>query len=127
MYALAIAYARSKRVRTPKGETVSDQSMTPQSASKPSDTSKQKRSRAKRDSFSVTDLARARLRARGIKSDDRLTSECKVVRGILRANFADVRKNDAAVRKAKDAPNDRRPWPNNMNRATYERVVKGKR
>lgn len=83
--------------------------------------------RKSRDSFSVTDLARARLRSRGIKSDERITSEAKVVRGILRANFTLVRKNDASVRKAKDAPNDRKPWPTNMNAHTFAVVVKGKR
>jgi hypothetical protein len=89
---------------------------------------KQAKGRAPRgkSTFSVTDLARLRLRARGIKSDARLTDECKVVRGILRSNFTDVRKNDASVRKAKDAANDRRPWPTNMNAHTRD-IVLGKR
>jgi hypothetical protein len=77
----------------------------------------------KRDSFSVTDMARARLRKRGVKSDERLTDECKVVRGILRANFDVVRKSDANVRKAKDARNDRKPWPTNMNATTAALVA----
>ena len=86
-------------------------------------------SRAKKGktTFSVTDLARLRLRARGIKSDARLSDECKVVRGILRSNFADVRKNDASVRKAKQAHNDRKPWPTNMNARTRDLVVKGRK
>lgn len=87
---------------------------------------KPKRTPKGKTAFSVTDLARLRLRARGIKSDARLSDECKVVRGILRSNFADVRKNDAAVRKAKEAANDRRPWPTNMNARTRD-VVLGKR
>ncbi len=85
------------------------------------------RARAAKSGVSVTDLARARLRARGIKSDERLSDECKVVRGILRSNFADVRKNDASVRKAKEAANDRRPWPTTMNARTFDVVVKPKR
>lgn len=98
-------------------------------ASKPaSGTSVQSiRARAAKSGVSVTDLARARLRARGIKSDERLSDECKVVRGILRSNFADVRKNDASVRKAKEAANDRRPWPTTMNARTFDVVVKPKR
>lgn len=84
------------------------------------------RARAAKSGVSVTDLARARLRARGIKSDERLSDECKVVRGILRSNFATVRKNDASVRKAKEAANDRRPWPTTMNARTFDVVVKPK-
>lgn len=80
-----------------------------------------------KDSFSVSDLARARLRKRGVKSDDRLGDECKVVRGILRSNFTFVAKNDATVRKAKDAANDRKPWPTNMGKHTYAVAVEGKR
>jgi hypothetical protein len=88
---------------------------------------KARKPRVAKDSFKVQDLARARLRARGIKSDEKLADECKVVRGILRANFAFVAKNDAAVRKAKDAANDRKPWPTNMNRHTYAVAVEAKR
>lgn len=118
-----------------RGINVSDQTnsqTTTNAGEQPSDTSARKtttarKTRTRKQAFSVTDLARARLRARGIKSDERLTSEAKVVRGILRANFALVRKQDAAVRKAKDEPNDRRPWPTNMNRHTYGVVVENKR
>jgi hypothetical protein len=85
------------------------------------------RKRAQKDTFSVSDLARARLRKRGIKSDERLSDECKVVRGILRANFALVSKNDATVRKAKDAANDRKPWPRDMGKHTFDVAVNGKR
>jgi hypothetical protein len=80
-----------------------------------------------KSTFDVTDLARARLRKRGVKNDERLTDECKVVRGILRSNFALVSKNDATVRKAKDAANDRKPWPRDMNKHTFEVAVNGKR
>lgn len=93
-------------------------------AAKPAKTRKPK---TVKSSFSVTDLARARLRKRGIKSDERLTDECKVVRGILRANFTFVAKNDATVRKAKQAANDRKPWPTNMNAHTFAVAVNGKR
>ena len=94
----------------------------------PKSTSKKTRApRTQKTSFAVSDLARARLRARGIKSDDKLTDECKVVRGILRANFEFVAKNDAKVRKAKDAANDRKPWPRDMGKHTYEVAVNGKR
>lgn len=82
--------------------------------------------KASKSAFSVTDLARARLRKRGIKSDARLTDEAKVVRGILRANFDTIRKTDAAVRKAKDTRNDRKPWPTTMNKSTHDLVVNGK-
>ena len=83
--------------------------------------------RTQKDSFSVSDLARARLRKRGVKSDERLSDECKVVRGILRANFDFVAKNDAKVRKAKDASNDRKPWPRDMGKHTFAVAVEGKR
>lgn len=80
-----------------------------------------------KSAFSVNDLARARLRARGIKSDARITDESKVVRGILRANFDTLRKSDASIRKAKQARNDRKPWPSTMNKTTFDVVVKGKK
>jgi hypothetical protein len=102
-----------------------DTSANATTASKP----KAKRTRKPKadTTYSVQSLARARLRKRGVKSDERLSDECKVVRGILRSNFADVRKNDASVRKAKDAHNDRKPWPTNMNARTYALVVEGKK
>jgi hypothetical protein len=96
-----------------------------------SDKPKRKRTNATnplagKSAFSVTDLARARLRKRGVRSDETLSDEKKVVRGILRRNFTAVRKSDAAVRKAKDAANDRKPWPTNMNKSTADLVVNGK-
>lgn len=106
---------------------MSDQSITEQPQSQPSAPAKDKpHKRARKESFSVTDMARARLRSRGIKSDEHLMEECKVVRGILRSNWDTVRKQDANVRKAKDARNDRKPWPTNMNATTFALVVKGK-
>jgi hypothetical protein len=81
---------------------------------------------AGKSAFSVTDLARARLRKRGVRSDETLSDEKKVVRGILRRNFTNVRKSDAAVSKAKEAANDRKPWPTNMNKSTADLVVNGK-
>jgi hypothetical protein len=80
-----------------------------------------------RTSFSVTDLARARLRKRGVLSDERLSDECKVVRGLLRGQFYDLRKVDANVRKAKTAHNDRRPWPNNMGQSAFKVAVLGEK
>jgi hypothetical protein len=106
--------------------TVNDTNATGTS-DKPNATPQKPRKRAQKDTFSVTDLARARLRKRGVKSDERLTDECKVVRGILRANFVLVQKGDATVRKAKDAANDRKPWPRDMNRHTFDVAVNGKR
>jgi hypothetical protein len=106
---------------------MSDQTVAPNAGEQaPSDKPARKRA-AKRDSYSVTDLARARLRKRGIKTDDRLTDECKVVRGILRSNFAALSKADANVRKAKDAANDRKPWPTNMGKTAFDIAVNGKR
>lgn len=102
--------------------TTNDQANAPEQAQKPV-----KKARAPKDSFSVQDFARARLRKRGVKSDDRLSDECKVVRGILRSHFDFVRKNDATVRKAKDAYNDRKPWPRDMNKHTFEVAVNGKK
>lgn len=89
-------------------------------------TEKPARKRTAKSAFSVSDLARARLRKRGIKSDARLTDECKVVRGILRANFDTLRKSDASIKRAKDARNDRKPWPSTMNKTTFDVVVNGK-
>jgi hypothetical protein len=114
---------------------MSDQTGTPtaNATDKPVPSDKPKRSRkastnplAGKSAFSVTDLARARLRKRGVRSDETLSDEKKVVRGILRRNFTNVRKSDAAVRKAKDAANDRKPWPTNMNKSTADLVVNGK-
>lgn len=106
---------------------VTDATATNANAPETGKPSKPRKPRVTKDSFKVSDLARARLRARGVKSDERLTDECKVVRGILRANFAFVAKNDATVRKAKDSANDRKPWPTNMNRHTYAVAVESKR
>lgn len=86
-----------------------------------------KRKRVAKTTFSVQDLAKARLRSRGITSNDRVSDECKTVRDILRSNFEFVRKNDASVKKAKDVYNDRKPWPTNMNKHTFDVVVNGKR
>jgi hypothetical protein len=70
----------------------------------------------------------ARTKKRGVKNiDSKLSDECKVVRGILRSQFGFVTKNDATVKKAKDAHNDRKPWPTNMNRHTFDIVVNGKK
>lgn len=114
-------------IHTQRKATMSDQTgIATNDAQVPSDKPARK-PRAKRDSFSVTDLARERLRARGIKTDARISDECKVVRGILRSNFDIVRKQDAAVRKAKDTRNDRKPWPTNMNARTRDIVVKGRK
>lgn len=104
---------------------MSDQTGDTNVAQAPSD-KPAKRTRAAK-SYSVTDLARARLRKRGIKSDAQLANECKVVRGILRANFDLVRKNDAKVKRAKDAANDRKPWPTDMGAHTFEVAVNSKR
>jgi hypothetical protein len=103
---------------------MTDQIITPSDAT---NAPQKPRKRPTKDAFSVTDLARARLRKRGIKSDERLSDECKVVRGMLRREFAYVSKNDATVRKAKDAPNDRKPWPTNMNATTFALIVRGER
>lgn len=116
---------------------MSDQTNAPQNDQNAAETSrptnKPKRTRtnasnplAGKSAFSVTDLARARLRKRGVRSDEHLSDEKKVVRGILRRNFVAVRKADASVRKAKDAANDRKPWPTNMNKSTAELVVNGR-
>jgi len=91
---------------------------------------KPKRTRTRKETFSVSDLARARLKARGLSAtaiESKVTDECKVVRGILRSQFGFVAKNDKSVSNAKDYANDRKPWPTSMNKHTFEVVVKGKR
>lgn len=72
------------------------------------------KARSKKESFTVEAIAVARLRARGIKSNDRKADEMKVVRGMLRRKFADLEKAAPASYgrkgKVKVASNDRRPW-----------------
>ena len=106
---------------------MSDQTDAQPSVQAPSDKPARKRAPSARKTYSVTDLSRARLRKRGVKSDATLANENKVTRGILRANFTFVRKNDAKVKRAKDAANDRKPWPTDMGAHTFEVVVNGKR
>lgn len=65
--------------------------------------------------YNVTSLARARLRARGIRSDERLMAECKVVRGQLRSTYWSALtkaspKSYGPRGSVKSEPNDRRPW-----------------
>lgn len=76
---------------------------------------KARKPRAKRESYDVTGLARARLRARGIRSDERLMAECKVVRGQLRSTYWSALTKAAPKAYGpkgtiKSEPNDRRPW-----------------
>ena len=82
-------------------------------ASDETPTTKPKRTSEK--AYTVTSLARARLRARGIRSDERLMAECKVVRGQLRSTYwsALVKaapKSYGPRGSIKSEPNDRRPW-----------------
>jgi hypothetical protein len=107
---------------------LSDQSDVRTNVQESSDAPRTKPARTKKATFSIQDLAAARLRKRGVKNiDSKLSDECKVVRGILRSQFGFVTKNDATVKKAKDAYNDRKPWPTNMNRHTFDIVVNGKK
>jgi hypothetical protein len=71
------------------------------------DTSKAKRTRVKRESFTVGDLATARAKQRGISAD----KAAKEVRGILRANFNVITKLDPSITKVKDRANDGNRWP----------------
>lgn len=111
---------------------MSDQTITPNANANGQNVPSDKPKRSKAQTFTVQSIARARLRKRGIKNDDRLGDECKVVRGMLRrgSNWEALRK---AAPKAygprgsiKTAANDRRPWgpiPTNVARA----VIDGKR
>lgn len=63
----------------------------------------------------VPTIARAMLRARGIKSDERLAEQCKVVRGRLRGAYwsalvKSAPKSYGPKGAIKREPNDRRPW-----------------
>lgn len=60
-------------------------------------------------------IARAMLRARGIKSDERLSEQKKVLRGMLRgaqwsALVKSAPKSYGPRGSIKREPNDRRPW-----------------
>lgn len=69
--------------------------------------------KAKREAFTVEQIAIARLRKRGV-SLDRKADEMKVVRGMLRRSFDDLAKAAPASYgpkgKVKTVANDRRPW-----------------
>jgi hypothetical protein len=71
------------------------------------DAPKVKRTRSKRESFTIGDLANSRAKQRGISSD----KAAKEVRGILRANFAVVTKLDPSITKVKERANDGNRWP----------------
>jgi hypothetical protein len=71
------------------------------------DEPKVKRTRTKRESVTVTDIARKRAKARGISED----KAAKEVRGILRANFDVVTKLDPSIVKVKERANDGNRWP----------------
>jgi hypothetical protein len=63
--------------------------------------------RTKRESVTVTDIARKRAKARGISED----KAAKEVRGILRANFDVITKLDPSIVKVKERANDGNRWP----------------
>lgn len=97
-----------------------------QAPSKP----KPARERAEK-AYNVTSLARARLRARGIRSDERLMAECKVVRGQLRSTYwsALVKaapKSYGTRGSIKSEPNDRRPW-GAIPKAVADKLIKNAR
>ena len=70
------------------------------------DTPKPKRTRT-RESFTVSDLANARAKQRGISAD----KAAKEVRGLLRANFDVITRLDTSILKVKDRANDGNRWP----------------
>ena len=79
--------------------------------------SKPARKRASNDRTPTTvpTIARAMLRARGTKSDERLAEQCKVVRGRLRGAYwsalvKSAPKSYGPKGAIKREPNDRRPW-----------------
>lgn len=71
--------------------------------------------KADRTPTNLDGIARAMLRARGIKSDERLSEQKKVLRGMLRGKYwsACVKaapKSYGPKGSVKREPNDRRPW-----------------
>lgn len=85
------------------------------SATAPSDTPKRTPKRAPNTPTTLDGIARAMLRARGVKSDERLSDQKKVLRGMLRGKYwsACVKaapKSYGARGAIKREPNDRRPW-----------------
>lgn len=84
------------------------------SATAPSDKPKAKRAAASTPT-TLDGIARAMLRARNVKSDERLSDQKKVLRGMLRGKYwsACVKaapKSYGPKGSIKREPNDRRPW-----------------
>lgn len=71
--------------------------------------------------YTVTDMAKARAKARGIDT----ATAAKEVRGRLRANFDAVCKLDPSIKKSKERANDGNRWPA-MNAKVYGFVTSTK-
>ncbi len=88
----------------------------------PTTDAKPKRTRPKKETFTVGDMAKIRAQKRGIDP----YRAAKEVRGRLRANFAEVCKLDPSVSKVKSAANDGNRWPA-MNAKVRDLIVNGKK
>lgn len=82
--------------------TNTDQQHTPDAP-----TPKAKKTRAKRETYTIGQLAVMRAKEKGIDS----SRAAKEIRGRLRANFDAVVKMQPSVGKAKSAANDGNRWP----------------
>lgn len=93
----------------------------------------QRSQRADRTPTNLDGIARAMLRARGIRSDERLAEQKKVLRGRLRTTYwpalvKSAPKSYGAKGAIKREPNDRRPWgaiPADVSRAIIKNARKG--
>lgn len=82
--------------------------------------------RTRKQTFSVKDMATARLKRRGkATSAEAIAKESKSVRGALRIAHGDLKRTDASIRKNKPVANDNTPWPTDMNATTFDRIVNG--
>lgn len=94
----------------------STESVAPATAANAADKPARKRTpNAGKTPTTVPTIARAMLRARGIKSDERIAEQCKVVRGRLRGAYwsalvKSAPKSYGPKGAIKREPNDRRPW-----------------
>lgn len=87
----------------------------PESAPVANATDKPARKRADKTPTTLDGIARAMLRAQGVRSDERLSDQKKVLRGMLRGKYwgACVKaapKSYGPKGAIKREPNDRRPW-----------------
>jgi hypothetical protein len=94
---------------------MSDQTVAPDTSASKVPSDKPARKSAPKVPTDLNGIARAMLRARGVKSDERLSDQKKVLRGMLRGKYwpmlvKSAPKSYGPRGTIKREPADRRPW-----------------